>query len=91
MSDPQFWSKHVKAGDLVRVTAIPTRLPDSPETREVFARCVGHTFSVIDVRDDGQAELEVGEVMGVMACLHSIWIDPECLEPVTSSSSPGLT
>ena len=75
----------MKAGDLVRVTAVPAHLPDSHETREVFTRCLGRTFPVVDVRDDGQAELEVGEVMGVMAVLHSIWIEPEYLEVVTPS------
>jgi hypothetical protein len=77
----------MKTGDLVRVTAVPTNLPDSPETREVFARCVGKTFPITCVRDDGQAELEVGEVMGAKAVLHSIWIEPDCLELVMLSSS----
>jgi hypothetical protein len=72
----------VKAGDLVRVIRVPPLLPDNPETRDVFARSVGRIFPIIDVRDDGQAELEVGEVMGVLACLHSIWVESECLEIV---------
>jgi len=75
----------MKAGDLVRVVAVPASLPkDSPETKLVFERSVGRTFPIIDIAADGQVELEVGEVMGVLACLHSIWIEPECLELVQS-------
>jgi hypothetical protein len=67
------------AGDL-RMTAISDRLPDNPGTKAVFARCVGWTFPVADVPDDRQAELEVGEALGVIAALYTIWIEPECLE-----------
>ena len=69
----------------MRVVSVPPRLPDSAETREVFSRCVGRIFPVIDIRDDGQAELEVGEVMGVPAVMHAIWIEPECLELVEAA------
>jgi hypothetical protein len=73
----------MKVGDLVRVVAVPARLPkDSPDTKLVFERSVGHIFPIIDITADGQVELEVGEVMGVLACLHSIWIESECLELV---------
>jgi hypothetical protein len=68
----------------VRVVAIPPRLPDGAETRLVFERCVGLTFPVIDITPHGHVELEVGEVMGVPAYLHSIWIEPDCLERVQS-------
>jgi hypothetical protein len=77
----------MKAGDLVRVIAVPAGIPDNPESKEVFARSVGRTFPVIEVRDDGQAELEVGEVMGVLACLHTIWVEPECLDVVDAEGS----
>ena len=76
----------MKAGDLVRVIGVPPLLPDNPETRDAFARSVGRTFTVIAVRGDGQAELEVGEVMGVLACLHSIWVEPECIEIVQATN-----
>jgi hypothetical protein len=72
----------MKTGDLVRVTALPANLPDNAETREVFARCLGKTFPIADVRDDGQAELEVGAVTGVKAVMHSIWVEPDCIELV---------
>jgi hypothetical protein len=69
----------------VLVVAIPPRLPDSAETRVIFERCVGRTFPVIGIATHGHVELEIGEVMGVPAYLHSIWIEPECLERVQSS------
>jgi hypothetical protein len=78
----------VKPGDLVRVVAIPLRLPDSAETKLVFERCVGHIFPIIDVTAHGHVELEVGEVVGGAAYLHSIWIEPECLEVVQARSAP---
>ena len=72
----------MKPGDLVRVVAIPPRLPDSAETKLVFERCIGHTFPMVDITAHGHVEREVGEVVGVAAYLHSIWIEPECLELV---------
>jgi hypothetical protein len=78
----------VKPGDLVRVVAVSPRLPDDPETKLVFARCVGHVFPVVEVTAHGHIELEVGDVMGVPTSLHSIWIEPECLEIVQARSAP---
>jgi hypothetical protein len=72
----------VKPGDLVRVIALPPRLPDSAETRLAFERAIGHTFPIVDITALGHVELEVSELMGVSASLHSIWIEPECLELV---------
>ncbi len=70
----------MKAGDRVLVTAVPGVLPENAQTKEIFARSVGRVFRVIEVRDDGQAELEVGEVVGEAAWAHTIWIEPECLQ-----------
>lgn len=74
----------MKAGDIVRVIAVPPSLPDNEDTKLIFERCVGRVFPVVDVRADGLAELEVGEVMGVLASFHSIWIELEHLELVRS-------
>lgn len=78
----------MKPGDLVRVVAIPPHLPGSAETGLVFERCVGRTFPIIDMTAHGHIEIEVGEVMGVAASLHSIWIEPEYLELVQARSAP---
>jgi hypothetical protein len=78
----------MKPGDLVRVAALPPRIPDEPESKLVFERSIGRTFPVIGITEHGLVELEVGEVMGVSAYLHSIWIEPECLELVQARSAP---
>jgi len=78
----------MKPGDLVRVVALSPAIPDIPESKLVFERSIGHTFPIIDIAEDGLVELEVGEVMGVSAYMHSIWIEPECLEVVQARSAP---
>jgi hypothetical protein len=78
----------MKPGDLVRVVAVPTLLPDSAATKLGFERCVGRTFPIIGITARGHIELEVGEVMSVSAYLHSIWIEPESLELVQARSAP---
>jgi hypothetical protein len=78
----------VKPGDIVRVVALSPRVPDNLESKLVFERSVGHTFPVIDIADDGLVELEVGGVMSVSPYMHSIWIEPECLEVVQARSAP---
>lgn len=72
----------------MRVVALSPAIPDNPESKLVFERSVGHTFPIIDITEDGLVELEVGEVMGVSAYMHSIWIEPECLEVVQARSAP---
>jgi hypothetical protein len=72
----------MKPGDIVRVVAVPPCLPANADTHLVFERCVGHVFPIVDIAATGQVELEVGEVMGVSACMHSIWIEIEFLELV---------
>lgn len=78
----------MKPGDLVRVVALSPCVPDNPESQLVFERSVGCIFPIIDVADDGLVELEVGEIMGVSSYMHSIWIEPECLEVVQARSAP---
>lgn len=72
----------MRPGDLVRVVSLPARLPDDAETKLAFERSIGRVFPIVGITALGHAELEVGEVMGVSAFLHSIWIEPECLELV---------
>jgi hypothetical protein len=60
---------------IVRVIAIPPNLPqDDLHTPELFAKCLGHSFEVVN-RNGNLLELAVGEVMGVQAFIHSIWIE----------------
>lgn len=69
----------------MRVVRLPERLPD-PEgddlrTRRIFELCVGRVFPIVGLAND-LIELEVGEVVGEPACMHSIWIEPDCVERV---------
>ena len=75
----------MKIGDQVCVIGIPDDLPDNDmRTREVFDRCVGRVFSVVGIQV-GQLELEVGEVIGEAAYMHSIWIKPEFVAVVKTA------
>jgi hypothetical protein len=61
----------------VRVIGIPPDLPiDDLDTPGLFAKCVGKSFEVIG-KNGELLELAVGEVLGVAASMHSIWIEPE--------------
>ncbi len=55
---------------------------------------LGRTFAIADITSHGLLELEVGEVVGVASYLHSIWIEPDCVEPAEApaegDASPRL-
>ncbi|HEX2592930.1 MAG TPA: hypothetical protein VHL34_15630 [Rhizomicrobium sp.] len=71
----------VNVGDEVRVVKVPTSgLP--PESLEIFALCVGKTFPIEAIGEAGRVELLVGNVVGVEAFWHSIWLEPGEFEPV---------
>ena len=78
----------MKTGDRVRVTGVPAGLFDNEiRTNEVFERCVGRIFPIVNVKllEETQQqlfELEVGEVVGEPSYMHSIWIEPELVELV---------
>jgi hypothetical protein len=73
----------LKIGDLVRVVRVPGRLPepkgDGLQTRRIFQLCVGRVFPVVGF-SNGLIELHVGEVVGEPAYIHSVWIEPVCVE-----------
>lgn len=75
-------------GDKVRVARAPARLPDDKgdelDTRRIFELCIGRVFPAVGI-SSGFIELEVGEVVGQPAYMHSIWIEPDCV----STLSPG--
>jgi hypothetical protein len=53
------------SNQLVRVTVIPPGLPqDALNTHELFAKCLGHSFEMVD-RNGNLIELAVVEIMGV--------------------------
>ncbi|MEI9421201.1 hypothetical protein O7A70_08485 [Mesorhizobium sp. Cs1299R1N1] len=62
------------------VESVPDDLRDDDEmrTKELFLGCVGRKFEVISttiVSGEHLLELEVGEVFGEPAFMHSIWIE----------------
>ena len=72
----------MKLGDRVRIIKIPSNLPDDDmRTKELFERCLGRTFAVVG-HQGGLLELEVGQVLGEKAYMHSIWVEPELVEVV---------
>jgi hypothetical protein len=48
-------------------------------TQALFEACVGRTFPIADIDDNGLLELHVGEVVGEDNFMHSIWIEASCV------------
>jgi hypothetical protein len=71
----------MKIGDKVRVVRLPSPLPDGDMgTKALFQDCVNHVFPVASIVTSAKGrlfELEVGEVRGQPAYMHSIWIEEE--------------
>jgi hypothetical protein len=59
---------------------------DRLNTRSLFELCVGRVFPIVGFNDAGWLELEVGEVLGEPACMDSIWIEPEFVEILETTS-----
>ena len=74
----------MKIGDKVRVVGLPSSLPDDDMgTKALFQDCVNRIFPVVGIVATIKGrliELEVGEVRGQPAYMHSIWIEEECVE-----------
>ncbi len=86
-------------GDMVRVMQVPPYLyrddPIDKETAEFFERCLGKVFRIEDFDDNGQLELwTTGKsnrrkrYRGLDT--HTIWIEPEYVEPYPKPSSPAV-
>jgi hypothetical protein len=79
----------MNVGDRVRVIGIPDRLPagnvaENLSLRTLFHACIGRVFPIVAVTEE-LAELEVGEVVGIPAYMHSIWLEPAFLELVETT------
>jgi hypothetical protein len=77
-------------GDRVRVIGVPADLPASDAAagiplRMLFEHCVGRVFPIVGITDIGWVEFEVGEVIGLDACKHSIWLESEFVEIVSAT------
>jgi len=64
----------MKIGDLVRLTKVPSDLPDDTQLQTLFQGCVGKSFPIVAF-DDDLIELHVGEAFGQVADYHRIWVD----------------
>jgi hypothetical protein len=74
----------MKIGDKVRILTIPPGLLEGEmRTKSLFEECVGRTFPIVGF-EDHLLELEVGEVRGEAPYVHSIWIEPDHVELVTT-------
>ncbi len=81
----------MKIGDKIRIVKLPERLIDDEElqTRSLFECCLGRVFPIVGIVPAAEAhgmllELEVGEVLGELAVMHSIWIESEHIELIKS-------
>ena len=74
----------MEIGDLIRVLRVPDSVNDSTgfATRSTLERCVGRVFPIVSFNDLRMIELEIGELLGKPSYMESIWIEPDCVEPV---------
>jgi hypothetical protein len=78
----------VKAGDIVKLIGIPPNLQDDEDlqTRTLFEKCLGQSFVVVAVEtNEGvsspSVRLDVGHVLREEPWNHTMWVEPEYLEP----------
>ncbi|MEO7719199.1 MAG: hypothetical protein ABIY70_23620 [Capsulimonas sp.] len=80
-----------KIGDKIRVVQVPPYLyNDDPVTREIadfFELCLGKVFRIEAFDENGQLELWMTDKGNrtKRGDLHSIWIEPEYVEPYPKS------
>jgi prephenate dehydrogenase len=76
--------KSLKQGDRVRVVRVPDAVQDTErfKTRTTLERCIGQVFYIIGFNEYGLIQIDVGGVVGKPAHMESIWIEPECVDPV---------
>jgi len=76
----------LKIGDKVRVVGIPPILPeDDLKTRSIFTSCLGRAFPIVSFNGH-LLELEVGEAVGELPYIHTIWIEPQFVEILESTA-----
>lgn len=79
----------MKVGDRVRVVRIPEGLKDDErmQTKSLFELCRGRIFRIAGLQPVPKIgseliQLEVGKVVGKLACMHTIWIEKKFVEMV---------
>jgi hypothetical protein len=83
----------INIGDRIKVVEIPEGLDD--ETKSLFELCVGRILPVVGIVPapeiaSERLELEVGEVLGQPAYMHSIWIERRFVIGAVSGRDGGL-
>ncbi|HEY1730984.1 MAG TPA: hypothetical protein VGG15_04515 [Terriglobales bacterium] len=70
---------------MIRIVRVPAGVADSEEfkTRSMLERCIGLTFPVMGFNSEGMIQIDVGGVWGKPSYMESIWIEPDCVEPVS--------
>ena len=83
----------MKIGDQVRVVRLPDGLVEDDlfQTISLFEHCLGRTFPIVGIQPVPETgsdllELEVGEVVGKPAYVHSIWIERDFVEVVEAAN-----
>lgn len=78
----------LKKGDSVKLIGVPPDARDDEhlETRTVFEKCLGKVYEIAAIeRVAGTSKwvvrLDIGRALGKPADLHTIWVEPEYLEP----------
>ena len=83
----------ISTGTIVIVNGVPDDLPDDElRTKDLFLGCVGRKFKVIsttNVSGTHLLELEVGEVFGEPAFMHSIWIEERHVSAINRPEREG--
>ena len=81
----------MKVGSKVRVIGIPDGLEEYPDlpTKSTFMKCVGREFVIAGFNEVGMAELGIESVNGSVG--ETIWIEPQFLELISSSSTKFKT
>ncbi len=81
----------MKVGAKIRIIKLPEGLVDDDkfQTKSLFELCLDRVFpirGIVPVVETGGKllELQVGEVLGKSAFVHSIWIESELVELVKS-------
>jgi hypothetical protein len=77
----------VKAGDIVRLIAIPPGVKDDEvmQTRTLFERCLGKSFTIagfetVEGLPYKLVKLDVGHILGKAEYLETILVEPEYLQ-----------
>ena len=85
----------MKAGDIVKLIAIPRDAHDDAElkTRTLFEKCLGQSFVISAVESlEGVpfplARIDVGHVLGKEPWEHTIWVEREYLELEGGKTGP---